>query len=669
MLKQSKNHAAASLRGRKQEKSILDSNDPARLLIIRNVLTVISSLMLLYTLFLLIMDDPAGRWLSVICMSLAAICVIGTACIKSKQSFSPITIIPLLLLALNGLGFFRLELVFPEGLSGIWILIIPFLAYFTAGKKYGFIFSLLTLLAGLCLVIFPFSVPQFYSSIKSIHIVIIYIMLFVMAHRCELVRISDEKKLETLSMQLKSEHDFLVVIRENIKSGLFVMDKNLVIQDNYSALFEKIIGSSNLTGKKITDLFTSSLKSAEIEMIEDFFDMMITRRFDADMIDDINPLQELKFTDPAGVNKILHCVFTTIDNISSETMVLGNIEDITAKVELREKMHQEEVRCREEMTYLFEVLQVDQSVLTDFIEDTEYEFGVINDILKNSKLSSEESLLVVFQSLHAIKSNAVIIGLNNYGEKLHEIENYVKYLQDLPEITFDDMLSLTVKIEEIMRDKDRFTENIEKIKSYNASSTKKNTLDILIENLQRAAKRIAGNTGKQVILDTSGMDIAALETAPRRVVKETLLQLVRNAVFHGLETPEERVKNGKLETGNIFISAKLEDDTIHIILQDDGKGLDFEKIKERAVSMHIIDENEIIEDKNRVYQAIFMPGFSTVKNANINAGRGVGLNLVRARVNEHNGSVKIATEYGKGTAFHIFLPVENAKLGDPKNYG
>jgi two-component system chemotaxis sensor kinase CheA len=186
-------------------------------------------------------------------------------------------------------------------------------------------------------------------------------------------------------------------------------------------------------------------------------------------------------------------------------------------------------------------------------------------------------------------------------------------------------------------------------------------LDILIDNLQWAVKRIAGNIGKQVNLDTSGMDIEALEAVPRRAVKDALLQLVRNAVFHGLETPEERIKSGKPETGNITVLAKREGDTIHIMLQDDGRGLDFEKIRERAVSMHIIDENEVIEDKNRIYQVIFMPGFSTVRNADINAGRGVGLNLVRTRIKEHNGSVKINTEYGKGTVFHIFFPVENAE--------
>jgi chemotaxis protein histidine kinase CheA len=139
-----------------------------------------------------------------------------------------------------------------------------------------------------------------------------------------------------------------------------------------------------------------------------------------------------------------------------------------------------------------------------------------------------------------------------------------------------------------------------------------------------------------------------------------LLQLVRNAVFHGIESPEARGKAGKKEYGTIKISLNREGGKIHIKIQDDGKGLDFEKIKERARKMHIIKNNENIEDKSRIFQVIFMPGFSTAESASMHAGRGVGLNLVWTRIKEYNGAIKTQTEAGKGTIFHIFLPVKES---------
>jgi two-component system chemotaxis sensor kinase CheA len=164
-------------------------------------------------------------------------------------------------------------------------------------------------------------------------------------------------------------------------------------------------------------------------------------------------------------------------------------------------------------------------------------------------------------------------------------------------------------------------------------------------------------------VDTSGVDGAALLQAPRRLVKEVLLQLVRNAVFHGIESPEDRVKKGKKETGSIVFSLKREDEKVHIVLKDDGQGLDFEKIRQRAEKMHLIKKNEIIENKNLIYQAIFMPGFSTAGSEGMHAGRGVGLDLVYSRIKENNGTIRIQTEAGCGSIFHIFLPVQNTQGG------
>jgi two-component system chemotaxis sensor kinase CheA len=213
-----------------------------------------------------------------------------------------------------------------------------------------------------------------------------------------------------------------------------------------------------------------------------------------------------------------------------------------------------------------------------------------------------------------------------------------------------------------MKDKDGFKASVEKIKSFSMGGIKKSHADILIESLKRAIERTAGDIGKKVNLDTRGIDAALFDYLPRRVVKEVLLQLVRNAVFHGIETPEDRLKKGKSETGLVSISLKLENEKIHISLKDDGKGLDYKKIKERAEKMHIIKRNENIEDRNRIFQAIFMPGFSTAENGGLHAGRGVGLDLVRSRIKEHGGAVRIQTEPDKGSVFHIFLPVEKSAV-------
>jgi two-component system chemotaxis sensor kinase CheA len=655
--------------GKKAKLSFAANDVDKNYVILSHVLIGVSSCMLAYMIFLMTQRSSSSQItmlysmtttgpLSLIYMTLAIACITGIAILRTRLPFSAPAIVPIILFALSCVEYLRMG--FADGFSGLWIFVVPSLIYFTAGKKIGFIVSFAIFLSSLIFLLFPRLSIYYYSRDKFPRIITIYLLLFVTTHIYEHIRISKEKNLEKLNRLLKAERDEFTAMRNSLKTGLCLMDENLIIQKNYAPLLEEIFGTADLGGIKFTDLLASSLTSAEISTTTDFFEMVSKRRFDTDMLDDINPLQELKYIRNGGEPvKILHCMFTPIKHTSGETMIMCNIEDITAKIELKKQFEHEEAKHQAEISTLFEVLQIGPGVFNDFIEDTEYEFETINDILKNSRVSSKDTLVTIFQSIHAIKANAIILGLNNYSQKLHDIESYIKDMQAKAEVGFDDMLSLTVRIESVMEDKDNFRKSVEKIKSFSRDGVKKSASDILIENLNRTADRTAGSTGKKIILDTDGINAVALEKAPRRLVKEILLQLVRNAVFHGIESPDERLKNGKKESGLITVSVSMENEKIHIRIRDDGKGLDFEKIKQRAEQMHLIRKNEKIEDKSRIYQAIFMPGFSTAESGGIYAGRGVGLDLVRSRIKEHNGTIKIQTEAGKGSVFHVFLPLQN----------
>jgi two-component system chemotaxis sensor kinase CheA len=98
-------------------------------------------------------------------------------------------------------------------------------------------------------------------------------------------------------------------------------------------------------------------------------------------------------------------------------------------------------------------------------------------------------------------------------------------------------------------------------------------------------------------------------------------------------------------------------------LIDDGRGLDFKKISQKALSMNMV-KKEDAANKGALLKAIFAPGFSTAETEGVHAGRGIGLNLVRDRVHAVKGTIKLQTEWGKGTAFNIFLPLENNEAAE-----
>jgi len=459
-------------------------------------------------------------------------------------------------------------------------------------------------------------------------------------------------------MTYLAERDEIAAMKDSLKIGLFFMDRGYIIQDNYSRYLDELLSEKELNGKQFLELLSLSVTSKELDAIKDYFDMVFDRTFDQATLDDINPLHELHYLSKKGDRKIFQCEFISVERGKGQVFILVTIYDITAKVELQQRLLEEETRRQEEMRSLFELIQVDPNVFNDFLGDAEYEFTRIDETLKNDHLNTHEALVEVYQSVHAIKSNAVILGLNTFGDKVHALESKIKKLRESEtEVPFDDMLHLTVEIERIAQEKDGFKGVIDKINSFKvAGAGQKQNQYVLIESLSKTTSRAASDMGKDIQFVSNEIDSEAIDKGPRRVMKEVLMQLIRNSVVHGIETPEERRAKGKKETGIIRLSIKVEDKTIHVKLMDDGRGLDFDKISKKALSLKMIKPEEA-NSKGALLNAIFSPGFSTADNEGVHAGRGIGLNLVRDRVRDAKGTIKLQTEKDKGTVFNVFFPL------------
>jgi two-component system chemotaxis sensor kinase CheA len=459
-------------------------------------------------------------------------------------------------------------------------------------------------------------------------------------------------------MTYLAERDEIAAMKDSLKIGLFFMDRGYIIQDNYSRYLDDLLSEKELNGKHFIELLSLSVTSKEQDAIKDYFDMVFDRTFDQATLDDINPLQELHYVSRKGDRKIFQCEFITVERGKGQVFILVTIYDITAKVELEQRLLEEETRRQEEMRSLFELIQVDPNVFNDFLGDAEYEFARIDETLKNDRLDTNDALVEIYQSVHAIKSNAVILGLNTFGDKVHALESKIKKLRESEtEVPFDDMLHLTVEIERIAQEKDGFKGVIEKINSFKvAGAGQKQNQYVLIESLAKTVSKASSDMGKDIQFVANDVDPEAIDKGPRRVMKEVLMQLIRNSVVHGIEMPKERLAKGKKQTGLIRLSIKTDGKTIHVRLMDDGRGLDFDKISKKALSLKMIKPEEV-NNKSALLNAIFSPGFSTADSEGVHAGRGIGLNLVRDRVRDAKGTIKLQTEKDKGTVFNVFFPL------------
>jgi len=457
-----------------------------------------------------------------------------------------------------------------------------------------------------------------------------------------------------------AELDEIAAMKDSLKIGLFFMDREFNIQDHYSRYLEEMLSEKDLFGKKFTSLLSASVSISELGSIRDYFGMIFERTFDQPTLDEINPLNELRYVSiTTGDRKIFQCSFMAVERANGEVFILVSVYDITAKIELERRLLEEESRQQEEMRSIFELIQMDHEVFSDFMEDTEYEFSRIDSTLRDYNLTSQQVLVGVYQSIHAIKSNAVILGLNTFGDKMHEQETKIKELQKIEgDVPFDDMLTLTMDLERLSQEKEGFRAKIDRINSFKATvgEGKKQNEYVLVESLTKTANKVAGDLGKKVRFVVDGIDPEAIEKGPRRVMKEVLVQLVRNSVLHGIEEPSERRAKGKEETGVIRLSIKKENNNVHIRLSDDGKGLDFKKISKKAIQTKRI-RPEDGSNKNILLKVIFSPGFSTSETESIHGGRGIGLNLVKDRVRDTKGTIKLQSESDKGTVFNFDFPI------------
>ncbi len=177
----------------------------------------------------------------------------------------------------------------------------------------------------------------------------------------------------------------------------------------------------------------------------------------------------------------------------------------------------------------------------------------------------------------------------------------------------------------------------------------------LSERLYRVARQAAKELQKRAHLDILGG-----ETEVDRSLLEQMAgpfeHLVRNAIVHGLELPVERLAQGKSDTGELRVEVRREGNEVVVTFADDGSGLDLERIRERAIAARLLAPDRKTEERDLI-ELIFAPGLSTAHEVTELAGRGVGMDVVRAQVASLGGRIAVATEKGKGTRFTLYLPM------------
>lgn len=181
-------------------------------------------------------------------------------------------------------------------------------------------------------------------------------------------------------------------------------------------------------------------------------------------------------------------------------------------------------------------------------------------------------------------------------------------------------------------------------------------LEGLFHKMKRLVRDLSRKSGKKISLSISGQE-TEMDRNVMEKITDPLIHIMRNAIDHGIERPEERTAAGKKDTGNIFLTAGHEGNEIWISIRDDGKGLNREKILKKALEQGLVNGDGSDMKDPEIWPLIFEPGFSTAQTVTDISGRGVGMDVVKKNIEKLRGQVKIITSSGHGSEFVIKIPL------------
>lgn len=459
-------------------------------------------------------------------------------------------------------------------------------------------------------------------------------------------------------------------ILETVNDGLCLIDRNYEIQPQYSAALEDIMERKDLVGTNVLDLFQPLVSERVLRGTKDYIDILFADKVRQKLITSINPVTEVELAFPSASGdlrvKKLAFAFKRVREEGAVAFVMLTAQDITARVALAKKLEATESSTREQVELVMKVIHVAPAALREFLEGMNSELTLVDEILKRPQTDTSgdkqgafrRTLDDVFRRLHAIKGNAALLKLGFFEEAAHKIEERIVALRTEGNLTGERFFPLVLDLSAMRKLLDQTTSLISRFRDVAETNLggdhRTSFAPALLDALGDFAVEEAQRHSKKVSFHSQGIPELGIPFNAQKPLRDALVQFVRNAIIHGIESPEERTAAGKPPTGRITLFGLNENGLRYLVLRDDGRGIDVAKIRTRARELGIT-----VADSEDDINLIFAPGFSTRTEADLSAGRGIGLDMVRARVAEFGGTVSVRSELGKHTDFYVILSKSN----------
>jgi two-component system chemotaxis sensor kinase CheA len=469
-----------------------------------------------------------------------------------------------------------------------------------------------------------------------------------------------------------------------VREGLFLVDRQGRIGGTHSASLTTLLRLESPAGGTLEELLQPLVDAKTLHAATKYLGLLWKDKVHEDLIESVNPLSQIEvvFSKPRKEVRYLSFSFRRArDPAQSQSFIFGVVSDVTDRVLLQREVAHVKADSDAQAAALLELLKVDPAQLDGFINSADIGVRKANAMLGSPGKDAQtlrSKVDGVFREMHALKGEAMALGLGAFGRHIHAIEDLLAGLRQREDLSGNEFVPIVVKLGELMDYRTQLIELKNRVSQFrmaqpgaapddeNYTGTETDVIStletglrppsMLPNMLKTLTDTVAVDTNRSVQLVTSGLELVPAPYSVR--IRDICVQMIRNAIVHGIEDRAERLSGGKPATATINVSFG-NDDLDHYVLrvEDDGRGLNYEEILDRALRSGLVRPDKAATMKpESVFKLILEPGFTTAETVSVHAGRGVGLNMVSESLRECEGRLSIATKPGVYTRFIMRMP-------------